>query len=289
MLNVPTGGGGVTIYLDEAFLLNLLIDGLLLQTAVALTGTRRPWWRLGLAALLGAVYAVATLLPGCSFLAMLPLRLLLFALMACVAFGFGRQALKPGLWYLGVCCGFCGLAYALSVLTGRGIVLYGGTVWYAVSFRFLALLAGGSYLLVRLLLPKLAQHNGTETVGLMLHLGARTARLTALRDTGNSLCDPVSGEKVLVAEADLLRQLLPQAPLTREQLLDPAAAMEALRLLAPELRPRLVPYRAVGVESALLLAIPCVCTEEKKKKPQPILVAFSPTPVSDGGLFQAIF
>ena len=139
-----------------------------------------------------------------------------------------------------------------------------------------------------LLLPKLGQHNGSETAALTLRLGAHTVRVTALRDTGNSLRDPVGRGRVLVADAGVLRRLLPQTPLTGEQLADPAAAMELLRLLRPEIRPRLLPYRAVGVESALLLAVPCICTEEKRKRTHSVLVAFSPTPVSDGGLYDAL-
>ena len=276
------------VYVDEAFALNLLIDWLLLKTAVALTGQRASRLRLWLAALLGALYAVLVLLPGCRFLAALPLRLALFALMACTAFGFSRAALRPGLWYLGVCCGFCGLAYAMSVLLGRGVLLLGGAVWYAVSFRFLALLAGMSYLLIWLLLPKLGAHKGAETVGLTLELAGRRVRLTALRDTGNSLRDPITGSPVVVAEGQVLQRLLPELPLNRAQLRDPAALMELLRLLHPELRPRLIPYRAVGTESAMLLAIPCTCTEEGPQKPRPILAAFSPTTISDGGLYEAI-
>ena len=282
------GGGAVTVYVDEVFALNFLIDWLLLKTAVALTGQHPAWWRLVLAALLGAVYAVAVLLPKLSLLGALPCRLLLFALMCVAAFGFGKQAVKPGLWYLGVCCGFCGLAYALSVLLGHGVLLLGGTVWYAVSFRFLALLAGASYLAVWLLLPKLGQHNGSQTVPLVLHLNGRSASLTALRDTGNTLRDPISGRPVLVADSTLLKKLLPDVPLTPAQLHRPAEAMALLSIVRPTLKPRLLPYRAVGAEHALLLAFGCEYTAPHSKNPRPILVAFSPTPVSDGGLYQAL-
>lgn len=278
----------MTVYVDEVFALNLLIDWLLLRIAVTLTGLRRPWWRLFLAGLLGAVYAVLTVLPGCGFLAGIPLRLGLFALMSCVAFGFGKAALRPGLWYLGVCCGFCGLSYALSVLTGRSVFLRGGAVWYAVRIGDLALLAGGSWLLVWLLLPKVGQHKGAQTVSLTLSLGERSVPITALVDTGNTLRDPVSGRPVLVADAAVLGRLLPEFPLRPDQLRDPAGAMALLRLLCPTQRPRLIPYRAVGTESALLLALPCGCTREDDRRTHPVLVAFSPTPVSDGGLYQAL-
>ena len=98
----------------------------------------------------------------------------------------------------------------------------------------------------------------------------------------------ITGSPVVVAEGQVLQRLLPELSLNRAQLRDPAALMELLRLLHPELRARLILYRAVGTESAMLLAIPCTCTEEGPQKPRPILVAFSPTPISDGGLYEAI-
>lgn len=278
----------MTVYVDEVFALNLLLDWLLLRISVTLTGQRIAWYRLALAALLGAIYAVLTLLPGLSWLTLLPCRLVSFAAMACAAFGCSRRAVKAGLWFFGVCLGFCGLAYAASVLSGRGVFLQGGAVWYAVSFRFLVLLAGLSYLVVWLLLPKLGRRGAAGSVALTLLLEDRRVPLTALVDTGNSLRDPVTGGAVLVADAEVLRRLLPQTPLTAAQLADPVGAMALLRLLCPSLKPRLLPYRAVGTEHALLLAIPCACLEKRDGKPRPVLVAFSPTPVSDGGLYDAL-
>ena len=278
----------MTIYVDEVFALNFLIDWLLLKTSVTLTGQRCAGWRLAIAALVGAVYAVLVLAPGLRLLARLPFRLAVFALMACVAFGFGRQALRPGLWYFGVCCGFFGLAYAVSALTGSGVLLLGGAAWYAVSFRFLALLTGLSYAAVRLLLPRLSQHRGAQTVGLTLYLGERSTAITALRDTGNTLRDPVSGERVLVADRQVLRRLLPSLPLTDRQLSSPAELLQTMAALCPQLRTRLIPYRAVGTASALLLAIRCSYTSDRQRSKTPILVALSPTPISDGGLYQAL-
>ena len=58
------------------------------------------------------------------------------------------------------------------------------------------------------------------------------------------------------------------------------------RILAA-LRARLVPYRAVGVSQGLLLAVRCE-RKGKKGKITPALAAFSPTPVSSGGDYEAL-
>ena len=68
--------------------------------------------------------------------------------------------------------------------------------------------------------------------------------LIALRDTGNTLRDPVTGERVLVLSAEVAWDLL---GLTRQQL---EAPLETLGQV-PGLR--LIPYRAVGRESGMLL------------------------------------
>ena len=51
---------------------------------------------------------------------------------------------------------------------------------------------------------------------------------------------------------------------------------------------RLLPYRAVGVEHALLLAVRVDNARVAGEDYGPILVALSPTPVSDGGGYSAL-
>ena len=108
-------------------------------------------------------------------------------------------------------------------------------------------------------------------------------QLTALRDSGNTLCDPISGAQVLTVYWQAARRLFPaELSLTAEDFAAPATL--ALRLQAEA--PRLIPYRAVGIRSGLLLALPCEITIGKETKLS--LVAFSPTPVSDGGAYDAL-
>ena len=53
------------------------------------------------------------------------------------------------------------------------------------------------------------------------------------------------------------------------------------------LRFRLIPYRAVGTRAGLLLAARCEVME-RSGRARRALAAFSPTPVSDGGNYQAL-
>ena len=120
-----------------------------------------------------------------------------------------------------------------------------------------------------------------------LALDGRSVELTALRDTGNTLTDPVAGIPVLVAEGALLLPLLPPGTLMAGELADPVACMERLRDGPLAGRVRLLPYRAVGVERGLLLALrPDGLWVNGERRD--MLAALSPTPVSDGGGYGAL-
>ena len=73
----------------------------------------------------------------------------------------------------------------------------------------------------------------------------REVKLTALRDTGNTLRDPVTGKSVLVVGSDVARQLM---GLSSQQLRSPVQTV----LNVPGLR--LIPYRTIS-GSGFLLAV----------------------------------
>ena len=181
----------------------------------------------------------------------------------------------------GVTLALCGAVYGLELLKhGR---VRPGALWYPVTFSSLVLTAGGVYAATRLLLPRLS-HAPDSVVPVRLTLGGRRVFLSALRDSGNTLCDPVTGEAVLVADWRCAARLLPHDGLRAADFAAPAALVLRLQ----RLHPRLIPFRAVGTGSGLLLALPCEEVRIGKRVQKNGLVAFSPTPVSDGGGYEAL-
>ena len=150
--------------------------------------------------------------------------------------------------------------------------------------------AAGCYAALSLVLRGAGRHAGPggELRQVRLTLGERQTELTALVDTGNTLTDPATGRPVLVAEADCLAPLLPAGVrLGPEALEDPAGALEGLE--GPwRRRFRLLPYRAVGVERGLLLALRLDKVQVGGEDRGAMLAALSPTPVSDGGNYRAL-
>lgn len=225
------GQGMTVVYIDALFLLNLVVNYLLLLSAARLAGEiiRRP--RLALGAALGAAYAAAVFFPGMGFLLHTLCKLGSGVLMLLCAFGGSRRLLRLTLVFFGVAAAFGGGILAIELLGGRGLTLRNGIFSSAMDLRLILLSAAGCYVLLTLVFRRVAKHSGParELRRAQLTLGGRQISLTALVDTGNTLTDPVTNRPVMVAEGEKLWALFPQGTAPgADDLRDPVAAMERL-------------------------------------------------------------
>lgn len=267
----------MTVYLDEAFALNALVDYLLLLCAAKLAGEELRRGRFAISALAGGLYGAAALVPGWTFLAHPACLLAAGVGMALIAYGASRRLLRVSLTFLGTAATFGGGVLWLC-RTG------GGTV---PGLKEILLSAAVCYAFLCLLFRRVTRHGGGELTKAELTLNSRTCRLTVLMDTGNTLTDPLTGKPVLVAEGGRLAPLFPPGKCPNgEELRDPVAALTARS--GDGLKWRLLPYRAVGVDRGMLLALRIDKAVIGGEDRGPILVALSPTPVSDGGGYSAL-
>lgn len=268
----------MTVYIDEVFFLNAIVDYLLLLSAARLTGEPFRRIRLGLGAIFGGLYAAAVFLPNGEFLSHPLCKLAVPVGMALFAFGSSRRLLRVSLTFFGVSAAFGGGVLALQLFLGAPAVL---------DLRTTLLAAAGCYLFLTVVFRRSVRHAGGELALARLELGGRDCRLTALVDTGNTLADPATGKAVMVAEGEKLKDLFPRGKCpTVTELTHPAETME--KRSGDGLGWRLLPYRAVGVSWGLLLAVRVDRAQVGGEDYGPILVALSPTPVSDGGGYSAL-
>lgn len=252
----------MAIYLDVVVLINFMVDILLLLATNRLCGYPPGLWRNMGAAALGGFYAGACLVPGFRFLGNWVWRLVSLAAMGWMAFGLSVSALRR-------ICIFALLSMALG-----GIALGMGTdnIW--------SLIAAAVGLLLVCAFGFRQRPGSVAYLPVELRYGQKLLRLTALRDTGNSLVDPVTGRSVLVVDANAAIAL---TGLTLQQLQKPVEAVS--NALLPGLR--LISYQAVGQPGGMLLAlrIPDVRIGDWKGSS---LVAFAPNGLSREGAYQAL-
>lgn len=250
------------IYLNLVMVLDFFVDFLLLLGTNRLSGFPAQPWRCAWAALLGAVYSGACLLPGFSFLGNILWRGISLWLMGTIAFGVSFSALKRGALFL------------LLSLAMSGIALHVG------QENLLSILLCALLCLLLSLISFGGQAGGQEYIPLQIALGDKSASLIALKDTGNTLRDPLTGEPVLVISASIAGKL---TGLTQQQLKDPLQTLSS-RIL-PGLR--LIPYHSIGNAGGFLLAkrFEDVVIAGKRKS---TLVAFAAEGLGNGEFYQAL-
>lgn len=236
------------------------VDALLLMGAGKLGGGGVIDGRCALAAGLGALYGGACLLPGVQILGSVWVRMACLIVMGVVAFGVCKDGLRR-----------TALFAVLNMAAGG---LAGG-----IGGGWLQLLVAAA-LVWLLWIFTVDGNNEGSLVPVLLSYRGRQAQVTALRDTGNRLCDPVTGEPVLVVGAQVAQKLLTLSP---KQLRDPV--MTVAEMPVPGLR--LIPYRTVGRDGGLLLAVRMENVQIGNKR-KSTLVAFAPEGLGDDRGFQAL-
>lgn len=248
-------------YAWVVMILNGAVQYLLLLGTSRLCLKTTHWLSTLLGSVAGGVYAGMCLLPRFGFLSAAFCHFLLLALVGLLTFGFGMDALRQI------------AVYILLNMALEGIVAGLGTdsLWYcALAVVVLGVLCG---------LGACGRKKTADYVPLEVSYAGKQLRLTALRDTGNMLTDPLTGQKVLVISPSVASQI---TGLTQQQLRSPVDALVNARI--PGLR--LIPYRTVGQGNAFLLALRMEVKQGNKE--DKCLVAFAPEEFGQGSTYQAL-
>ena len=276
----------IVVYVDSVFVLNTLMDYLLVLSVGRLAGIPLRRGRYLLAGVLGGIYAVAVFLPGLGFLSATPVKLAAGVLLALAAYGGEEKLLRLTLLLFAVSCAMAGCVLALGLLAGGGVPVVNGVFYTDVDAKVLLIASAAAYLVLTVVFRATAGKGlRGQLVIARVCLAGRTTAFTAFCDTGNALRDPMSGQPVLVVAPGRLDGVLPrevQSLLAHGALERPAELLEPLVRAAPELRFRLLPYQAVGVSGGLLLAVRCDWIEIAGARYTGLLAALSPTELGTG-------
>ena len=227
-----------------------LVNGLLLAASAKFLGQPVTLSRVTLGACTGSLMVGVSLLPGFSCMNSLIGRVVFLAVASTVAFGIRRMWLSK-------------LLFVLLHLSLGGIA--------ATETGLLPMLLGSA----GIALACFVVGNRETLIPVEIFFQDGIIHLTALRDTGNTLTDPVTGSTVLVVDATVARRL---TGLTPQQLRTPVETMG----LKPGLRQ--IPYRTVD-QNGFLLAMKMAKVKIGSWQGS-VIVAFSPQEL--GSRYQAL-
>ncbi len=264
------GAVATVVYIDSVFLLNAVTDCLLLLITARLAGLSPRAVPCLIASCVGGLYAAAAWLPGWDFLTAAPVKCAVGVGLCLIAFGREDKLARLTLLFFTVSCVLAGAVLALNLFTGA-------TGTDATTFLLAAL---GAWLLLAVFFRTAARgHAAGKLFPVRVCVGGRVAELTALHDSGNTLTD--GGQSVLVLSPEILGRLFP-AFLTRDALRNPPDLLEPCMKCLPSLRPRLLPYHAVGVPAGLLLSVESDWAEIAGTRYDGLRLALSPTDLGRG-------
>ena len=270
------------VYLDLLFLINLAANYLLLLITARMGGYEVKKLPFLAAALFGGLYA-SVQICGVDFLDQPLCKMGAGVLMPLIAWGNRPGLFQKILMFFAAAAALGGTVWAVELFGGKGLTLSNGVLYSWIDIRLLFLILVLSYGAITVVSDRLFVHRGREMTEVHITVGGSTVRLTGLLDTGNTLTEPVGNRPVLVAEGAACRSLLPcELPLER-----PVEALELLGGMGVK-GFNLLPYRAVGVAGGMLLAVRAELVRIGTRQEKNMLVALSPTPVSDGGGYRVL-
>jgi stage II sporulation protein GA (sporulation sigma-E factor processing peptidase) len=261
----------MVVYIDLIFIVNLLIDVIVLWLTGWMRKIKAPWWRIILSAFLGALYVIMMFVPELTFMYTFLIKFGLSLIMLWIAFGFGslQQYLRNiGSFYMinfAAAGGIIGIHYLLQN-TGE---LWNG-IWFTTSgglsfelkigfwFTFIVFIIVIYWFKAVQSSKRKLDNRQVYLAEVRVVIGGQQVNCTGLLDTGNQLSDPLTRQPVMVMEASLFEDHLPES--WKGKLSDGEADKLIMELEQEsnfiwQDRLRLVPFRGVNRGAAFMLAL----------------------------------
>ncbi|MCL2352980.1 MAG: sigma-E processing peptidase SpoIIGA [Firmicutes bacterium] len=246
----------IDVYADVVFLVNFLMDCLILWCAGKLARRRARLWRVaGGGAAMSLLYCLLVFfIPfGVALNLLASVWILMIGVFAAFGLGKPRDFAKLVIFSYITSFALGGLGTALFYNSGADGLMSGvaGSAAGTFSVRILIVSACAFYVLFRLGHAWLGRRALKRRLCLdvTIFCGENRARLCALVDTGHSLRDPLSSSPVIIAEAGCLKDFLPEG-LENGDLSDVLLAAEKTGLGG---RLRMIPFESLGTRHGMLI------------------------------------
>jgi len=252
------------IYVDTLFLVNLVMNYIILWTTAKLASLSTKAWRLLLGASLGALYSIFILLPNFIYLNSLWIKLIFAGLLPLVSFYplSGRSFIRVlGYFYLSSFLAG-GTAMALVYFGSHSPYLsyLGKGFTYASRFNIwtMSITIITVVFLVHLAWMARQRKNIQDLFAVPITLSFADQRigLEAMVDTGNQLKDPLTGTPVIIVEYRALTSILPVEIKEIFETLPENDLEGVYSLLSTSSwcsRFRLIPFSSIGKANGMLI------------------------------------
>lgn len=242
----------MSVYIDILFLVNLMINTIILLAAATIMKIRYSPLRIFIGAALGAVYSCVVFFPEMHLMYTLAAKAAAAVIISAVAYSPGSflQCIKQTAVFFGITAVFgiasLGALYFTDIGIRLGGVISNGIFYFNIPLSYLLFSCAATYAALSLATRFVKKSATRSYTHITIVNDGRSVNLKALVDTGNMLKDPFSGKTVMIAEAKML-----------EPLFDfDISALAGDGLSQNALPPgfRLIPFSSIGRKNGILVA-----------------------------------
>jgi len=242
----------LNVYIDILFLINLMINTVILLASATLMKIKYSALRIFTAATLGAIYSCVIFYPEMQLLYTFFSKIAAAVVISAVAFSPKNllQCLKQTAVFYAVTALFGIMTLSILYFSDIGIRLGGvisnGIFYFNIPLGYLAFSCGATYIALILGSKFIKKSRLRSYTHITVINYGKSVDLKALVDTGNMLKDPFSGKTVMIAEAGILSPLFD---------FDVNLLLENIDIettLPPGFR--LIPFSSIGKQNGLLVA-----------------------------------
>lgn len=271
------------VYMDILFLVNLIMNYILLIITSALSGVYTKRWRVFVSAMIGSVYAVIVFIIPTQVLSGMISKVIMGFLMVAISYGV-RYTLKVGLMFFMVSFAFAGAIMCFFyMIKSQSYMMVNGIPYIDISVNILLCAFILCYITLSIVYKNLGKNKAISQniTEVNLSFGNKQTKVSAFKDTGNSLCDNITGKPVIVVEADALKSVIPKELwfILKD---DPINAIEFAKYYPNDLKLRLITYGVLGGSGTMLVIKPTKVLLKNGRKLE-ALIGISPKPVEIAG------
>jgi len=245
---------GPEVYADITFLINFIMDFVILWATARLARVTPVLKRIAAAALLGGLYAVGYLLSELSIFYSFPVKIIFSCIMVFIALPLENwdDFKKAFVIFYAINFTVAGATIAFSYMLEAEGFNMGSHYFWLICGIVCALIIGifGGRFVSKRIIPKLLRFE------VNMRFEQKMCSGKGFLDTGNSLKDPLTNKPVIVAEYEFLKDCLPwDLKQAIENNVDEDKILDDLIICSWSNRLRLIPFTSIGKRNGMLVGV----------------------------------
>lgn len=262
------------VYLDILFVMNFIMNYIVLVIASSFGGIYTKKMKIIFSAFVGALYAVFTFFSYFDFLNILIVKLIFGTIITVLAFGF-KKIIKNTVLVLIISSAIAGIVMSVSLVThNENYMMISGVPYIDVKLDTLAVVFILSYVGISVIHKGLFKNKTENICDIHIIIGNKSKKIAVFCDTGNVLT--YNGMPVIIVEITELRDIIPDELrcLLRsgEYFNNPVSR-----------RVKLIHYKTISSETGIMLAFKPDKILDKNKKEIHALIGISYEKLSING------